>query len=330
MPDKKPDPLVSVVIVNYNGRKFLPDCLGSLLKQTCSSFEIILVDNASCDGSVAFVQEQFPHVKVCAQESNLGFAGGSNAGIREAQAAYILTLNNDTIISPDFIKELIKPMLHDPCVGMCGSKMIFPDGKINSTGICISRSGAAWDRGGGELDRGQYDAAEEVFGPCAGAALYRRTMLDEIGLFDEDFFLFMEDVDLAFRARLSGWKCIYVPTAQVVHIHGGTAGFKSDIAIYYGNRNLVWYVVKNFPSRTLLLSSPWIIARNCADLPYYILLHGMGRTIIKAKIDMLKGVLTMFRKRKNIKRKIPEKTIERWIWTWSAIPYTDYSQEPKI
>jgi GT2 family glycosyltransferase len=206
-------------------------------------------------------------------------------------------------------------MVQDPSVGMCASKMVFPDGRINSTAICISRSGAAWDRGGGESDHGQYNSAEEMFGPCAGAALYRRSMLDEIGLFDEDFFLYMEDVDLAFRARLSGWKCWYVPMARVVHIHGGTAGFRSDISIYYGNRNLGWYVVKNFPIRTLLLSGPWIITRNCADIPYYILC-GKGQTIVRAKFGMMKGFLSMVRKRKGINRRVPAREIEKWIHVW--------------
>jgi GT2 family glycosyltransferase len=315
MPDEYRTSLVSVIIVNFNGKKFLQDCLSSLLIQTYSPFEVILVDNASHDGSIEFVQEHFPHVKIFIEKENLGFAGGSNAGIREAQGEFILTLNNDTIVPPDFIGELIKPMMQDPSVGMCGSKMVFPDGRINSTAICISRSGAAWDRGGGEPDHGQYDIAAEVFGPCAGAALYRRTMLDEIGLFDEDFFLFMEDVDLAFRARLSGWKCMYVPTARVVHVHGGTAGFRSDISVYYGNRNLVWYVVKNFPSRTLILSSPWIITRNCADIPYYFL-HGKGLAIVRAKNDMMKGFLSMVRKRKGIKRQVPVAEIEKWIYIW--------------
>jgi len=315
MPDEYRTSLVSVIIVNFNGKRFLQDCLSSIQKQTYTPFEVILADNASHDGSVEFIQEHFPSVKIFIQKENLGFAGGSNAGIREAHGKYILTLNNDTIVPPDFISELVKPMMQDPSVGMCASKMVFPDGRINSTAICISRSGAAWDRGGGEQDHGQYNNAEEVFGPCAGAALYRRSMLDEIGLFDEDFFLFMEDVDLAFRARLSGWKCMYVPMARVVHIHGGTTGFRSEISIYYGNRNLVWYVMKNFPLQTLVLSSPWIITRNCADIPYYFL-HGKGLAIIRAKLEMMKGFLLMVRKRKGIKRRVPVADIEKWIHVW--------------
>ena len=311
-------PLISIIIVNYDGLHFLEPCLSSITNQTYKKFEIVFVDNGSSDGSAGFVREHYPSAKIVETGKNLGFAGGNNAGIRIAQGEFILTLNNDTIVDPHFLEEIQKPFLRDPRTGMCGSKMVLPDGRINSTAICISRSGAAWDRGMGEPDHGQYDVAEEIFGPCAGAALYRRLMLDEIGLFDEDFFLFMEDVDLAFRARLSGWKCMYVPTARVVHIHGGTAGFKSDISIYYGNRNLVWYVVKNFPLRTLLLSSPWIITRNCADIPYYFI-HGKGHAIVRAKIDMVKGFVSMVRKRKSIIRRVPADAIEKWIHVWSHV-----------
>ena len=315
MSDDSPHPLISVIVVNYNGKKFLPDCLNSIFQQTYFPFEVIMVDNASHDGSVGYVQQSFPGVKMFTQSTNLGFAGGTNEGIRQAEGEFILTLNNDTIITPDFIDELAQPMVSDPSVGMCASKMIFPDGRINSTAICISRSGAAWDRGMGEPDHGQYDVAEEVFGACAGAALYRRIMLDEIGLFDEDFFLYMEDVDLAFRARLSGWKCMYVPSAQVIHVHGGTTEPGSDTSVYYGNRNLLWYTVKNFPERTLLFFIPWIIGRSIVVIPYYFLKR-KGRAIIKAKVDSMKGLQKMINKRQSIKKTISDGEIEKWIHVW--------------
>jgi hypothetical protein len=310
------EPLVSVIVVNYNGLNLLEDCFRSITHQSYINYEIILVDNGSKDNSISFMKEHYSNVQIVPLSSNIGFAAGTNAGIKEAKGEYLLTLNNDTCVFSDFIEKLIQPMMREHAVGMCASKMISPDKKINSTGICISRSGAAWDRGGFEQDTGQYDHEEEVFGPCAGAALYRKTMLDEIGLFDEDFFLFMEDVDLAFRARLAGWKCMYVPTARVVHIHGGTANKGSDNAVYYGNRNLLWYVVKNFPLRTLITSSPWILGRNCAVIPYYLLI-GKGRSIIKAKVDSLKGLYRMAGKRKTLKNK---GEINRWIQTWGCIP----------
>jgi GT2 family glycosyltransferase len=319
MPEKSINPLISVVVVNYNGKKYLSDCFSSLFQQTYPQMEVILVDNASFDGSIEYTQEHFPRVKIVPQSMNRGFAGGTNAGIHAAKGDFILTLNNDTIVDSHLLKEIIQPMLADSRVGICGTKMLFPDGRINSTAICISRSGAAWDRGMGESDNGQYDIAEEVFGACAGAALFRHAMLEEIGLFDEDFFLYMEDVDLAFRAQLSGWKCIYVPTARVIHVHGGTSDPGSDTSIYYVNRNLLWYTLKNFPKRTLLIFSLWIIGRNIAVIPYYFL-KGKGKAIINAKIDSVKGLPQMIRKRRYINKYDHNRIIEKWVQTWSKFP----------
>ncbi|MCX6677066.1 MAG: glycosyltransferase family 2 protein [Methanothrix sp.] len=303
--------MISVVVLNYNGKRFLDDCLSSLAAQTFCDFEVIVVDNASTDGSVEHIKANFPWVRLLINQENLGFAAGTNVGIRQAGGEYILTLNNDTWANMGFIELLAGPM-SEKDVGMCASKMLFPDGKINSTGICISRSGAAWDRGMFQKDNGQYNRCEEVFGPSAGAALYRREMLDEIGLFDEDFFLYMEDVDLAFRGRLAGWRCIYVPEAVVYHHHGGTAGNGSDLCVYYGNRNVIWYVVKDFPTRILLTSLFFILARNLATIPYYAL-RGQGRVILKSKLDALRGIPGMIRKRRHVLRATPDNEIAKFI-----------------
>lgn len=310
--------MISVVVLNYNGRRYLKKCISSLSVQSYGDFEVIVVDNGSTDGSVEYLKTHFPQVKIVRNKSNLGFAGGINVGIEHAEGKYILTLNNDTQADMNFVERLAEAMDSDEAVGMCASKMLFPDGRINSTGICLSRSGAAWDRGMFEPDEGQYEELEDVFGPCAGAALYRKEMLDEIGLFDEDFFLYMEDVDLAFRARLAGWRCIYVPGAEVYHFHGGTAGFGSDLAVYYGNRNIVWYTLKDFPRGILITSLPWIVGRNLAVIPYYMLL-GQGKTILRSKLDALKGVLKMLRKRSEVVRRVPDREISRYIMTWSTI-----------
>lgn len=307
-------PLISVIIINYNGLRFLEPCLSSLMSQTWKDYEIILVDNGSSDGSKEYILQHFPSVDLVETGKNLGFAGGANAGIHNASGDFILTLNNDTIADPAFLKEILQPMLRDPGVGMCAAKMLFPDGRIYSTGINIFRNGTGIDRGIFEPDTGKYNCEDEVFGPCAGAALYRRSMLDEIGLFDEDFFLYMEDVDLAFRARASGWRCRYVPNARVIHEYGGTAGVESHISVYYGTRNSLWCVMKNFPARFLFLSSPWILWKNLADLPFYFS-RGQALTILRAKIDAIKGLIAMIRKRRTIVRKIPETEIWKWIHT---------------
>ena len=309
--------LISVIVLNYNGRGFLDGCLTSLASQTYSDFEVIVVDNGSRDGSPEYIEENYPWVRLAKNDENLGFAGGTNVGIRAAKGEFVITLNNDSRADSRFIEELIKPMA-DPEVGVCAAKMLFPDGRINSAGICISRSGAAWDRGMFEPDRGQYEFVEEVFGACAGAALYRREMLDEIGLFDEDFFLYLEDVDLAFRARLAGWKCLYVPGARVIHHHGGTAGVGSDLAVYYGNRNIVWYPIKDFPFRLLITSLPFIVARNLAVIPYYAL-RGQGGVILKSKLDALKGVVKMMEKRKDVVCRVDYSQIMRFVEIWGRM-----------
>jgi hypothetical protein len=310
------NPKVSVVIANYNGKHYLEDCLDSLHIQNFKDFEIILVDNDSSDGSADLVEGEYPDVILIRNPANLGFAEGTNQGIRDSKGEFILTLNNDTRLEPGFLDRILDPMEGNGRVGICASKMLFPDGRINSTGLCISRSGAAWNRGMFQEDKGQYDNKEEVFGASAGAALYRRSMLDEIGLFDEDFFMYMEDVDLSFRARLAGWNCIYVPAAVVYHHHGGTAGYMSDMAVYYGNRNMVWMVVKNFPSRLLLPSIPWIVCRNIGVILYYAF-RGKGRIIIRSKADAIGGIARLQAKRRAIQRDIRSQPRFLEIYTWA-------------
>lgn len=306
------DLLVSVIIVNYNGRVYLKNCISSLLLQSYPAIEVILVDNGSKDGSIEYVKKEFPSIRIIENNENFGFAKGNNIGIKAAKGDLIATLNNDTEVTPGWLKELVAVMNSDENIGMCASKMLFMRNPefLNSTGICISRSGTCWDRGIFERDVGQYDSMEEVFGPCAGAALYRRNMLQEIGLFDEDFCAYMEDTDLAFRGRLAGWKCIYVPKAVVYHIHGGTAGFESDYTIYYGNRNVLWNPIKNFPFLLLISSLPWIIGRNIGVIPYYIL-KGHGNAVLRSKIDAIKGIPKMLAKR--TRSPVNEKEIRRFI-----------------
>ena len=307
---------ISVVVVNFNGKRFLDDCLSSLASQTYGDYEVIVVDNASQDGSVEHVRSHFPWARIVENKVNLGSTGGNNSGIREAEGEYIVTLNNDTRVEKDFLERLAGPM-SDPSIGMCGSKMLYPNGKINSTGLCLSRSGASWDRGASEEDRGQYDRQKEIFGACAGAALYRKKMLDEIGLFDEDFFIFMEDIDLTLRAHCAGWRCIYVPEAIAHHLHGATAGVGSDLTVYYGNRNIMWLPAKNYPLPFLITCLPWILGRNLMALVYYTV-KGRGRVVLKAKWDGLMGLPKMRAKRKTVLRKVPWREVGKYIRTWAS------------
>lgn len=307
--------MISIVIPNYNGKHFLEGCLSSIAAQTYRDFETILVDNASRDGSVSFVKERFPWILTVENPVNLGFAGGTNSGIRKAKGQYILTLNNDTRLEPDFLEEVKTAMESDSTVGTVAPKMLLMDGRINSTGMCISRSGAAWNRGMFEHDRGQYDAPGPIIGACAGAALYRRELFDDIGLFDEDFFLYHEDVDLSFRAFLAGWNCLYWPKAVVWHENSGTLDYGSDLCIYYVNRNILWFVAKSYPSWLLLSSLPWIIGRNIASVAFYAL-NGHIRVIVKSKMDALRGLPAAAGKRSSVKICVSRDMIMKYVRTW--------------
>ncbi|OPX70060.1 MAG: Glycosyltransferase AglI [Methanoregulaceae archaeon PtaB.Bin056] len=308
-------PLISIVIPNYNGKHFLEGCLSSIAAQTYRDFETILVDNASRDGSVPFVKDRFPWVLVVENPENLGFAGGTNSGIRRAKGRYILTLNNDTRLDPDFLKEVKTAIESDSAVGVVAPKMLLMDGRINSTGMCISLSGAAWNRGMCEDDRGQYDAPGPVIGACAGAALYRRELFDDIGLFDEDFFLYHEDVDLSFRVFLAGWECLYWPKAVVWHENSGTLDYGSDLCIYYVNRNILWFVAKSYPLWLLFSSLPWIIGRNIASVAFYTV-SGHVRVIVKSKMDALRGLPTAAGKRSSVRVCISREKVMRYVRTW--------------
>ncbi len=310
-------PTITVIVVNYNGKRILADCLSSLARQNAVDFEVIVVDNGSTDGSDLDIPLHLPDARLIRLDRNLGYSAAVNRGIREAGGGYIFTLNNDTELHPDCIGELLSGTGVKGPVGMWATKMVFPDGAINSTGICISRSGAAWDRGMFQPDIGQFEKPGDVFGPCGGAALYRKDMLADIGYFDEDFFLYMEDVDIAFRGRLAGWTCRYVPSAVVVHHHGGTAGYNTDLTIYYGNRNILWYVVKDVPLKILILYFPWILCRNCGVIPYYFV-KGNGKSILRAKIDAVLGIRTMIKKRRSIRVTVPLSVIKQWINPWAG------------
>lgn len=300
-------PAVSVVVLNYNGKDYLGACLSSLEKQTFRDFEVILVDNGSSDGSVGYVEDNFPWVRVIALGENLGFCGGNNVGIGEARGEYIALLNNDTEVDPRWLEEL-KTALDETTnvenVGFCASKILVhgQPNLIDTAGDVFYACGVGGKRAYMEQDNGQYDRAEYVFGACAGAAIYLRAMLDDIGLLDEDFFAYDEDIDLSFRAQLAGYRCLFVPTAIVYHRIGSTLGRDSDFWLYLSRRNMLYVLIKNMPTRLLLRNLHYIAA-------YFLLgdllsmLRGKGKQIRRARLDNLKNLRKTLGKRKEIQRR---------------------------
>ncbi len=309
---------ISVIIPTYNGIGYIADCLDSLRKQLRKPDEIIVVDDGSTDGGASMVDERYSEVDCIRLESNRGFAAAVNVGIRRATGTYIALLNNDTIADERWLLELAKTLDEQSAsVGFCSSKMMFADrpGVVNSIGIGFTRAGMAVDVGYGRPDGDEFARSRPVFGACAGAAMYRRSMLDEIGLFDEDLFMWYEDVDLSFRAQLAGYTCVYVPTAVIDHVGGGTASSASTLHLHYCSRNQALVMVKNLPDalrfryfsrmilvfikhsiKMALLGKPAVLGGYLAalrDLRLFINKHRVNKATTKVSADAIERLLML-------------------------------------
>ncbi len=262
---------ISVVVVNWNAKADLASCLESLEQQTDRDFETIVVDNGSTDGSLELLRTRFRSVRVIANGTNLGFAEGCNRGIEIARKPWIATLNNDAVAAPRWISELrTAARFDDPRLGMLQSRILFKHkrDRLNSTGLVVFSDGGAMDREYDQPDRDS-SAVEEIFCPSAGAALYRRTMLDEVrlpsGFFDRNYFMYVEDADLGWRARLAGWRSVYVPNAVVHHAFQGSARRRERHFVeLHCKRNRLRTLVKN-GSRAFLMRTAWRTAIDVWD-----------------------------------------------------------------
>ena len=291
---------VSVVVVNWNGQRFLEDCLGSLSRQTYANREIILVDNGSTDSSVSYVREKFPDVKIIELRENTGFTGGNAAGLKAADGDFVALVNNDTRADEQWLENLVEPMRKDPRIGICASKLVVADTEsIDSAGDGMTSAGVGFNRGHG-ADLNTYSSLEPVFAACAAGAVYRCKMIDEIGFLDEDFFLYDEDVDLSFRAQLAGWKCVFVPDAIVHHRGNATSVRLSDTHVYYHTRNLEFVWIKNMPAGLMLRFAHHKLFQEIGSFCYLCLRHGKWRAFLKAKRDALRMAPAMWNKRRAI------------------------------
>ena len=249
---KHPAPVV--VVPNWNGIESLHDCLSSLEQQTLKPY-IVVVDNGSVDGSVELIRSSFPNVVLLTESKNHGFAGGVNIGIKHAveiEAEYVALFNNDAVADEHWLHELINVMDASNEMGITTCKLVNSERVyLDTTGEYYSSWGLPFSRGRGEVVSAEYDNQTIIFGASGGASLYRVRMLQEIGLFDEDFFAYYEDVDLSFRAQLAGWKVMYAPTAVAYHQIGATSGKLKGFTTYQTMKNLPWVAWKNVPGRLL-------------------------------------------------------------------------------
>jgi len=290
---------VSIVIANFNGSSHLPRCLSALAAQTLQDFDIILVDNASKDDSLDYVRKCHPNVQVMSLDENLGFAGGTNVGIRAARGEYVALLNNDAYPEPAWLDKLVATLERDPQYSSCASRILFahcPD-RIDRAGDLFTIAGVACMRGHGAAASEHFLDSDEVFGPSAAAALYRRSFFDDVGLFDEDFFCLHEDVDLAVRGRLRGHRCVYAPDAVVHHASGASLSSLGGLTTYWGQRNLEYVFLQNLPWQFILRYFHHHLLFNiCAAGAS--LLRGHLWDFLRAKCEVAKNIRPILAKRR--------------------------------
>ena len=261
----KKTPIVSIIVLNYNGKKYLANCLGSITNSTFNNYEVILVDNASKDGSADFVRRRFPSIKVIQTEKNLGFPEGNNIGARYATGTYLIFLNNDTEVTPNWLEQMVKSIEANPSAGVCGSKVLLLDKKnvIDVIGgfMCDIFGYGLNALGHLEKDNNQYDGEKEVFSIVGASLLIKRKVFEEIGGFDSSYFLLGEDIDLSWRAQLAGYKVIVDPLAIVYHKSMGTIKNKQNQKEraelrFLSERNTLRSLLKNYDQLTLFKVLP--------------------------------------------------------------------------
>lgn len=262
--------LVSIIIPNYNGKRFLDPCLAALREQTYprALTEIIVVDDASTDDSVAYLRERYPDVKVVVLDNNSGLAVACNAGARAARGELLVMLNNDTEVEAGWLAALVTAAEAHPAAGSFASKMLLFDRRdtLHNAGDVMGADGVPRNRGVWQVDRGQYDGDLCVFGGCGGGVAYRRAAWEAAGGFDERLFMYLEDVDLAWRLQLLGWQAVFAPRARLYHHLSATGG--GTLASYYTGRNTLWVIAKDMPGPLLrkhlgrVLGAQWRVTRD--------------------------------------------------------------------
>jgi len=324
-------PKLTINLVTFNGQKYLPYCLESIRNQTFKDFSVLVIDNDSHDNTVNFIKQYYPSVRVVENKKNLGFAKAHNQGIHWTKSEYVLCLNQDIFLEQDFLKKAIDFLDTHPNVGSISGKLLRWNFKnktrtnlIDTIGLKIFKNHRVIDEKQGVRDNEEFNAPREIFGPSGAAPIYRRTALENIKLnneyFDEDFFIYKEDVDLAYRLRIGGWKSFNVPQAIGYHDRSITKKgnvianrtLKSQFANYYSYRNHLFVLAKNEYLINLIIYFPYIFWYEFKKFIYLLLFE--RKTLVRG-LDFFKKLCKMFSKRKIIRqnRKISAKELRKWI-----------------
>lgn len=294
-------PPVDVVVLNYNGMHLLEAMSPSVEGQTYDNVNLIVVDNGSTDGSAEYLREHWPAADILALPENVGVAAALNRGVERGEAPYVALLNNDIELGAEWLAELVEALEQHPEAGSAVGKLLnFSERDvIDGAGDEIMWSGASTRRGHGERDHGQYDAPTTIFSASGAASLYRREAFDAVGLFDEDFYAYLEDVDWGFRAQLAGFTCRYVPTAVGYHMGSATTQRNAAFYRFFLHRNLIALVAKNFPASSL--------ARHSGKVLVYLLVQslasvsdGFVREHLRGWREAARALPTTLRKRRAI------------------------------
>lgn len=296
------EPLVSIVIVTWNGRQHLDACLAAVAQQEDVSFETILVDNGSTDGTADYVRERFPWVHLVVLPENRGFAGGNNAGAQAARGRYLAFLNNDTAARPTWLRAMVGGLDERAGFALVTARIVYmhDPATIDSAGDGVLRWGGAFKHHHGAPAH-VADVSREVFGVCGAACLMPKALFDELGGFDEDFFASHEDGDLSYRARLRGYRCRYVADAIVLHRGSATLGRTSTLSVFHGQRNLEWMYLKNTPASLLVRTFAGHVLYDLAAAAYFARAGHLG-TFLRAKAAAAAGLRRLLRKRAEVQR----------------------------
>jgi GT2 family glycosyltransferase len=307
---------VSVVVLNYDGRELLDVALPSVFAQDHESFEVLVVDNGSSDGSPDHVRERWPEARVLEIPENVGVAAALNRGIEATRGEFIALLNNDVELEPEWLSTLAAALREHPEAAAMSGKLLQYRARdlIDAAGDGIMWSGAVFNRGHDEPDDGRYSDPEEVFSFCAGAALFRRDAFKMVGGYDEDFFAYLEDTDWAFRAQLAGFRFRYEPRAVAYHVGSATTDRERPRYVWYQRRNVVWLILKNYPAGRLLRHLPEVIAYQALLLAAAVRDH-MVRDQLRAWWAALRGGPSMISKRRGIQAacRVPPRYLEQML-----------------